>query len=69
VLTVAKLFMISADMGADTIVYLAASPEVEGRTGGYYERNRIVSPSLLAQDEVIARALWERSAALVGLPN
>jgi NAD(P)-dependent dehydrogenase (short-subunit alcohol dehydrogenase family) len=68
-LAVAKLFMISAEKGADTIVYLAVSPEVEGLTGGYYERNRRVLPSAIAQDEAIAKRLWERSAAVVGLPT
>lgn len=66
-LAVAKLFMISAEKGADTIVYLAASPEVDGQTGGYYERNRRVSPSPLAQHDAIAKELWTRSAGLVGL--
>jgi retinol dehydrogenase-14 len=66
-LAVAKLFMISAAKGADTIVHLAASPEVEALTGGYYERNRKVLPSRLAQDEAIAKTLWEHSAAIVGL--
>jgi retinol dehydrogenase 14 len=66
---IAKLFMISAEKGADPIVYLTASPEVEGRTGGYYERNRRILPSALAQDEAIAKRLWVRSAALVGLPT
>jgi retinol dehydrogenase-14 len=68
-LAVAKLFMISAEKGAETIVYLAASPEVEGLTGGYYERNRTVLPAAIAQDEAIAKRLWERSAALVGRPT
>ena len=65
-LPVVKLFMISAEKGADTIVYLAASPEVEGLTGGYYEKNRRILPSRLAQNEAVAKNLWERSAALVG---
>src|SRR3984893_4363655 len=68
-LAVAKLFMISAEKGAGTIVYLTASPEVEGLTGGYYERNRGVLPSAIAQDEAIAKRLWERSGALVGRPT
>ena len=67
-LPVAKLFMLSAEKGADTIVYLAANPEVEGLTGGYYERNRKVTPSPLARDHAIPKRLWDRSAALVGLP-
>ncbi len=65
-LRVVKLFMTSAAKGAETIVYLAASPEVEGQTGGYYERNRRVSPAPVAQDDATARELWERSAALTG---
>jgi NAD(P)-dependent dehydrogenase (short-subunit alcohol dehydrogenase family) len=68
-LAIAGLFMISAEKGADTIVYLAASPEVDGETGGYYERNRRVSPSALARDDAIASELWTRSAGLVGLPT
>ena len=65
---VAKLFMLSSEKGADTVVYLAANPEIEGLTGGYYERNRKVTPSPLAQDHAIPKRLWDRSAALVGLP-
>ena len=65
-LPVAKLFMISAEQGADTIVHLAASPELEGLKGGYYEKNRMILPSRLAQDDAIAKSLWEQSAALVG---
>ena len=68
-LAVAKLFMISPEQGADAIVYLATSPDVEGVTGDYYERTRRVSPSPIAQDDRTATTLWERSAALVGLPS
>jgi len=67
ILALAKLFMLSPEEGADTIVYLAASPELEGRTGGYYEKNLPVRPSRLAQDEAIARRLWDESARLTGL--
>jgi retinol dehydrogenase 14 len=66
-LGVARLFMLSAEKGADTIVFLAASPEVDALTGGYYERNRRVSPSALARDDRIAKELWAHSAGLVGL--
>src|SRR5262249_32088179 len=67
ILAVVKLFMLTPDEGADTIVDLAASPEVEGRTGGYYEKNRLVAPAALAQDEAVARRLWDVSAKLAGL--
>ncbi len=67
VLAVAKRFMLSPARGAETIVYLASSPEVEGATGGYYEKKRRVTPSTLAQDAALAAQLWDRSADLVGL--
>lgn len=69
ILAVAKsLFMISPAQGGQTIVYLAASPEVEGKTGLYFEKNRPRTPAPLALDEAVARRLWSESARLVGLP-
>jgi NAD(P)-dependent dehydrogenase (short-subunit alcohol dehydrogenase family) len=59
---------ISAQEGAQTIVQLAASPSLEGVTGQYFEQGKPVPPSPLAQDEALARRLWEVSAGLVGLP-
>jgi len=66
-LAVAKLFMISPEKGGDTIVHLAASPVVDGLSGGYYEKNRNVRPSRLAQDRAVATRLWQASAALTDL--
>lgn len=68
VLAVAKrLFMITSEQGSRTISYLATSPEVEGKTGLYFEKNRPQAPSLLAHDEAMAAGLWGKSAELVGL--
>jgi len=63
-----RLFMISAAAGAETIVYLATSPEVEGKTGLYFEKNRPKFPSRVAQDHAVAQRLWDESARLVNLP-
>jgi retinol dehydrogenase 14 len=63
-----RLFMISPAAGAETIVYLATSPEVEGETGLYFEKNRPKLPSRLAQDDAVAQRLWDESAQLVKLP-
>jgi retinol dehydrogenase 14 len=68
VLAIAKLFMITPKEGGERLLYLAVSPEVEGKTGGYYENNRLVAPSPLAQDDGAASRLWEVSSRLVGLP-
>ena len=67
ILALARLGMISPEQGGDTIVHLAASPEVEGLTGGYYEKNRLVDPAPLGRDEALARRLWDVSAELTGL--
>lgn len=61
-------FFISAREGAEKIVQLAASPELEGVTGKYFEKGKPVWPSRPAQDETLAKRLWEVSAEMVGLP-
>ena len=63
----ARPFFISAEKGGQTLTHLAASPEVEGVTGKYFEKNKAVWPSRTAQDEALARRLWDVSAKMVGL--
>jgi len=62
-----RRFLLSARQGADTVVYLASSPDVEGATGGYYVKRRRRAPSAAASDAATARRLWEISAELTGL--
>ena len=63
----AKFFAISPEKGAQTIVYLASSPDVAGMTGKYFDECRVATPSLQARDDRAASLLWERSAALAGM--
>jgi len=63
-----RIAMISPQAGGQTIVYLAASPEVEGQTGLYFDNNQPRVPSALARDDVLAARLWDESAKLVRLP-
>lgn len=63
-LRIAKRFALSAQQGAETLVYLASSPEVAGVTGKYFYKCRPVTPSREAQDDTIAQRLWEESAKL-----
>jgi NAD(P)-dependent dehydrogenase (short-subunit alcohol dehydrogenase family) len=65
--TFGRPFSISPAKGADTIVYLAASPEVDGLTGHYFYKRRPITPAANATDEAAARRLWEVSETLVGL--
>jgi NAD(P)-dependent dehydrogenase (short-subunit alcohol dehydrogenase family) len=65
----AKLFAIPPEKGAETLVYLAASPSVAAVTGAYFYRCRPVRPSSAAQDDQAALGLWERSAELAELKH
>jgi NAD(P)-dependent dehydrogenase (short-subunit alcohol dehydrogenase family) len=65
----AKLLAISPEEGADTLVYLASSPEVADVTGRYFYKRRPVAPSAHAEDDVAARRLWAATAALAGLAD
>jgi NAD(P)-dependent dehydrogenase (short-subunit alcohol dehydrogenase family) len=58
------LFALSPEQGAETLVYLASSPEVAKSTGGYFDKCRQRLPSEAAQDDAAARRLWEASAKL-----
>jgi len=62
---VMKWFLPGPAKGAETSVYLASSPEVEGVSGRYFEKCREKDMSPLAQDDALADRLWERSEGLV----
>ena len=66
-ITIARPFMLSPERGADTIVYLASSPDVAGQTGGYYVKRQRREPSAAARDDTVARELWELSEKMTGL--
>jgi retinol dehydrogenase 14 len=67
VLALMKRQMESPEVGGSRLAYLATSPEVEGHSGGYYDRNRPRDPSVLARDDALGRRLYDVSARLVGL--
>src|SRR5262247_3988023 len=56
-----------ADKGAETIVYLASSPEVAGVTGEYFYECRPAVTSAEARSDDDARRLWRESEQLAGL--
>jgi hypothetical protein len=55
-----------ADGGA-RITFLATDPAVEGRSGGYYDDDRLAEPSALAQDDALGERVRELSRQQVGL--
>jgi len=65
---IARLFLISPEKGAETPVYLASSPEVEGASGKYYEQKRNKESSAESYDMASAQRLWKESEKMTGLP-
>ena len=61
----ARVFAIKPEQGADTLVYLASSPEVANVTGAYFVKRKAIEPSAAARDDSAAKRLWEASEALV----
>ena len=62
-------FFISAEKGAAHVVALAVRPELDGVTGKYFEKAKMVDPAPLGRDVALARRLWEASATMVHLPT
>ncbi len=58
---------ISVERGAETPVYLASSPEVEGVNGEYFVNKRLAKSSPLSYDVRLQERFWETSAELVQL--
>ena len=58
-------FARTPEKGAETVIYLASSPQVQGASGGYYVDCRLVPPSAAAQDDSAAERLWQVSEQLV----
>jgi NAD(P)-dependent dehydrogenase (short-subunit alcohol dehydrogenase family) len=61
-----KPFMRSPEQGADTVIYLAASPEAAEMNGKYLTDREEVSPAE-PRDEVTQKRLWEVSEELTNL--
>ena len=55
---------ITPEKGAETPVYLAASPEVEGVSGRYFVDCRPAPSSAISHDAELAARLWDMSASL-----
>jgi NAD(P)-dependent dehydrogenase (short-subunit alcohol dehydrogenase family) len=60
-------FGLKPEDGAKTIIYLASSPDVEGKSGGYYIKNKLAKTSAVAQSDADAKRLWDVSCDLSGV--
>jgi NAD(P)-dependent dehydrogenase (short-subunit alcohol dehydrogenase family) len=61
---VAKYFAITPAQGAETIVYLASSPDVANISGEYFYKCRIAQTAFEARNDVDAQRLWGESEKL-----
>jgi len=61
-----KPVSLTPEQGAQTLIYLAASPEVEGVTGKYFYQCKAISSSQVSYDEAAARQLWDWSLKTTG---
>ena len=64
-------FLKSPEKGAETVVYLASSPEVSNVSGKYFIDKKCVKSSAISYDEDIAKQLWKLSGQMlkVNLPQ
>ncbi len=60
-------FMIGPEKGADTVVYLASSPEVASVTGKYFYKRRATASSAESMNDADAKTLWDVSMKMAGL--
>jgi NAD(P)-dependent dehydrogenase (short-subunit alcohol dehydrogenase family) len=58
-------FAKNATKGAETSVFLASSPTVDGVTGQYFANSTLAKPSKAAEDDAAAARLWTVSEQLV----
>jgi NAD(P)-dependent dehydrogenase (short-subunit alcohol dehydrogenase family) len=67
VVRAAKVFAISPEKGAETIVYLASSDEVAKVSGKYFYKCRQATPTREAQDDEAAKRLWSETTKLAAV--
>lgn len=63
----AHWFALTPKQGADTVVYLASSPEVQSVTGKYFERRKQIKSVPISYDTAAQQRLWQISEQLAGL--
>ena len=63
------LFAITPEKGAETIVYLASSPDVAAISGEYFYKCRPATPTAGGRDDSAASRLWNESAKLAGIED
>ncbi len=58
------VFMKSPEQGAETSIFLASAPELDGVNGRYFANKKEKQPRPHASDPVLAKRLWELSEGM-----
>ncbi|HEY0756313.1 MAG TPA: SDR family oxidoreductase [Ktedonobacteraceae bacterium] len=61
-------FLSSVEKGAQTTLYLATSPAVEGVSGKYFSNSKETPSSSSSYNEPLGQQLWQVSEALIRVP-
>jgi NAD(P)-dependent dehydrogenase (short-subunit alcohol dehydrogenase family) len=62
-------FLKTPTQGAETSIYLASSPEMDGVTGQFFANKKVKTATKVADDPAMRARLWQASADLVGLAH
>ena len=62
-----KPFQLSPKEGAETSVYVASSPEVEGVTGKCFSKCKVTTTSEISYDVEKQKLLWDMTSEILGL--
>jgi NAD(P)-dependent dehydrogenase (short-subunit alcohol dehydrogenase family) len=60
-----NLFLLKPEQGAQTSIYLASSPEVEGITGKFFENSKPVPSDPASYNRAAAEHLWQVSLEMI----
>ena len=61
-----KLLTITAEQGAETVLYLSTAAELDGVTGKYFRNRKASASSRISHDTALGDRLWDLSLRLVG---
>jgi NAD(P)-dependent dehydrogenase (short-subunit alcohol dehydrogenase family) len=60
-----RRLIVALEEGANACLYVATSPELEGVTGIYFDKQKAVPSSDASYDETVSRRLWKLSEDIV----
>lgn len=63
----ARLLGVNEDKGAQTNIYLATSPEVEGVSSAYFSEGRLAKSNKASYDSAAQKRLWQISEQMTGI--